>query len=416
MYDFSNQDPEIWAAIQKENTRQDNVIELIASENIASQAVRAAQGSVLTNKYAVGYPGDRVYTGNEAIDLIDEIAKQRAEQLFHAEYANVHPHSGTQANQAVYSAFLKPGDKILSMSEHAGGHFTHGQKHNFSGQLYESHFYGVDPQTELLDYDEIEKIAKQVHPKLIIAGASAYSHIIDWTKFRQIADEVDAYLMVDMAHIAGLVAAGLHPNPVEVADVVTSTTHKTLRGPRGGMILAKAKYADRLNHAVFPISQSGALEHVIAAKAIAYQEAAQPEFKAYAEQVIKNAQAMADVFNASDIVRVVSGDTENHEMTLDLNPAHLTGEQAANLLYTVGIATNKELLPLETGNTMEGIRIGTPTITSRNFNEKDATQVAKSIVDVLSNPDDQANLARVKQQVAKLVNEHPVDSQQPVNS
>ncbi|MEJ6400846.1 serine hydroxymethyltransferase [Nicoliella lavandulae] len=408
MYDFSAQDPTIWNAIQKESNRQDSVIELIASENIASKAVRAAQGSVLTNKYAVGYPGKRVYTGNEALDVIDNAAKQRAEKLFHAEYANVYPHSGTQANQAVYAAFLKPGDKILAMSEHAGGHFTHGQKHNFSGQLYESHFYGVDPETELLDFDEIEKIAKEVKPKLIIAGASAYSHIIDWTKFRKIADEVNAYLMVDMAHIAGLVAAGLHPNPVEVADVVTSTTHKTLRGPRGGMILAKAKYADALDNAVFPISQSGTLEHVIAAKAIAYDEALQPSFKEYAQNVINNAQAMAKVFNADDKIRLVSGGTENHEMTLDLNATGLTGEQAADLLYSVGIATNKELLPLESGNTMEGIRIGTPTITSRNFNEDDATQVAKLIVTVLNHPNDEDQLNDVKQAVVQLVNDHPI--------
>ncbi|UQS86115.1 serine hydroxymethyltransferase (plasmid) [Nicoliella spurrieriana] len=409
MFDFSKQDPTIWNAIQKENNRQENVIELIASENIASQAVRAAQGSILTNKYAVGYPNKRVYTGNEALDIIDQVAKQRAEQLFHAEYANVLPHSGTQANQAVYSAFLNPGDRILSMSEHAGGHFTHGQKHNFSGQLYKSYFYGVDPQTELLDYDHIEEIAKEVHPKLIIAGASAYSHIIDWTQFRRIADEVGAFLMVDMAHIAGLVAAGLHPNPVAVADVVTSTTHKTLRGPRGGMILAKAKYADRLDNAVFPVSQSGSLEHVVAAKAIAYQEALQPAFKQYAQQVIKNAQAMAKVFNESNVVRVVSGGTENHEMTLDLNPVHMTGEQAANLLYSVGIATNKELLPLETGNTMEGIRIGTPTITSRHFDEAAAAKVAQLIVTVLSNPTDEVALKRASQQVQQLVNEHPID-------
>ncbi|MBW1606176.1 serine hydroxymethyltransferase [Lactobacillus sp. Sy-1] len=409
MFDFSAQDPEIWNAIQKENNRQDNVIELIASENIASKAVRAAQGSILTNKYAVGYPGKRVYTGNEAIDIVDKVAKQRAQKLFHAEYANVNPHSGTQANQAVYAALLKPGDKILAMSEHAGGHFTHGQKHNFSGQLYESHFYGVDPKTELLNYAEIERIAKEVHPKLIIAGASAYSHIIDWQQFRRIADEVDAYLMVDMAHIAGLVAAGVHPNPVEVADVVTSTTHKTLRGPRGGLILAKAKYADELDNAVFPISQSGSLEHVIAAKAIAFQEALQPEFREYAKQIIKNAQAMAAVFNDSKLIRLVSNGTENHEMTLDLNASHMTGEQAADLLYSVGIATNKELLPLENGNTMEGIRIGTPTITSRHFNEAESAQVAKIIVSVLENPNDEQTLQQAKQQVQELVQSHPVD-------
>ncbi|MCK8620220.1 serine hydroxymethyltransferase [Apilactobacillus kunkeei] len=409
MYDFSKEDPEIFKAIEHENNRQDNVIELIASENIASKAVRAAQGSVLTNKYAVGYPGKRVYTGNEAIDEIDRIAKQRAEELFHAEYANVHPHSGSQANQAVYAAFLKPGDKILAMSEHAGGHFTHGQKHNFSGQLYESHFYGVDPKTELLDFENIRQIALEVKPKLIIAGASAYSHIIDWNEFRKIADEVGAILMVDMAHIAGLVAAGVHPNPVEVADVVTTTTHKTLRGPRGGMILAKAKFADKLDYAVFPISQSGALEHVIAAKAVALGEALKPDFHEYAVNVIKNAKAMAKVFNQDEKIRVVSGDTENHEMTLDLNAVGLTGNQAAELLYSVGIATNKELLPLENGDTMEGIRIGTPTITSRNFSEDDAIKVATIIVDVLNHPGHQNILDDAKQQVHDLVIKHPIN-------
>ncbi|CAI2616869.1 serine hydroxymethyltransferase [Apilactobacillus apinorum] len=409
MYDFSKEDPEIFNAIQQEHERQDNVIELIASENIASQAVCAAQGSVLTNKYAVGYPDKRVYTGNEAIDEIDKIAKRRAEKLFNAEYANVHPHSGSQANQAVYAAFLEPGDKILAMSEHAGGHFTHGQKHNFSGQLYESHFYGVDPETELLDFAKIREIALEVQPKLIIAGASAYSHVIDWTEFRKIADEVGAILMVDMAHIAGLVAAGVHPNPVEVADVVTSTTHKTLRGPRGGLILAKAKYAEKLDYAVFPISQSGALEHVIAAKAVALGEALQPSFHQYAIDVIKNAQAMAAIFNQDDKIRVVSGDTENHEMTLDLNQTGLTGHQAAELLYSVGIATNKELLPLEDGDIMEGIRIGTPTITSRNFDENDAEEVAEIIVKVLNNPSDDPLLNDAREQVKALVASHPIN-------
>lgn len=408
MYDFSKEDPAIWDAIADEQHRQDNVIELIASENIASKAVRAAQGSVLTNKYAVGYPEKRVYTGNEAIDKIDKIAKQRAEELFHAPYANVHPHSGSQANQAVYAAFLEPGDKILAMSEHAGGHFTHGQKNNFSGQLYESHFYGVDPETELLDYDKIREIAHEVKPKLLIAGASAYSHIIDWHKFREIADEVGAIFMVDMAHIAGLVAADLHPNPMEVADVVTSTTHKTLRGPRGGLILAKEKYAELLDTAVFPISQSGALEHVIAAKAIALGEALTPEFHQYAVQIVKNAQAMANVFKRDEKIRLVSGGTENHEMTLDLNATGLTGHQAAELLYSVGIATNKELLPLEKGDIMEGIRVGTPTITSRQFDESDAETTAEIISDVLNHPNDDQLLHDAAAQVKALIESHPI--------
>lgn len=409
MYDFSKQDPEIWNAMQQETERQENVIELIASENIASPAVRAVQSSALTNKYAVGYPGKRVYTGNEAIDKIDNVTRERAKKLFKAEYANVFPHSGTQANQAVYNVFLQPGDKILAMSEHAGGHFTHGQPHNFSGQLYEAHFYGVDPKTELLDYAAIRKQALEVKPKLIIAGASAYSHIIDWHKFREIADEVGAILMVDMAHIAGLVAGGVHPNPVPEADVVTSTTHKTLRGPRGGMILAKAKYADALDEGVFPASQSGSLEQIVAAKGIAYGEALQPEFKVYTQNVVKNAQAMAEVFLAADKIRLVSGGVENHEMTLDLNQTGLTGEQAAELLYSVGIATNKELLPLEDGTTMEGIRVGTPTITTRGFAEADARQVAELIVAVLENPTDQAMQTHAREVVKQLTTTHPAE-------
>ncbi|MCF6515374.1 aminotransferase class I/II-fold pyridoxal phosphate-dependent enzyme [Lactobacillus sp. S2-2] len=408
MYNFEKEDAEIWNAIQAEEYRQDNVIELIASENIASKAIRSAQGSVLTNKYAVGYPGNRVYTGNEAIDQVDEIAINRAKELFHAEYANVYPHSGTQANQAVYAAFLKPGDKILAMSEHAGGHFTHGQSHSFSGKLYDAHFYGVNSKDELLNFDKIREQALEVKPRLIIAGASAYSHQIDWSQFRKIADEVGAYLMVDMAHIAGLVAAGLHQNPVEYADVVTSTTHKTLRGPRGGIILAKEKYADKLNKSVFPGSQSGTLEHVVAAKAIAFKEAIQPEFKTYMQQVIKNAQIMANVFVQDDVVRLVGHEVENHEMTLDLTKTGLTGEQAANLLYSVGIATNKELLPLESGDVMEGIRIGTPTITSRNFDEASVAQVAKLITEVMKHPNDNVILDKVSNEVQRLVNKFPV--------
>lgn len=408
MYDFSNQDLEIWQAIQAEQHRQNQVIELIASENIASPAVRAAQGSILTNKYAVGYPDQRVYTGNEAIDQIERLAVQRAKDLFHAEYANVLPHSGSQANQAVYATFLQPGDTILAMSEHAGGHFTHGQKHNFSGQLYDAHFYGVNPATETLDFAQIRQMALKVKPKLIIAGASAYSHIIDWAQFRKIADEVDAVLMVDMAHIAGLVAAGVHPSPVPYADVVTSTTHKTLRGPRGGLILARAQYAKQINRAVFPVTQSGSLEHVVAAKAIAFQEARQPAFRQYAQQVVKNAQAMARVFNADTTIRVVAGSTSNHEMTLDLTKSGLTGNQAAELLYSVGIATNKELLPLESGNVMEGIRVGTPTITSRHFDTDAAQQTAKIICDVLNHANNPDVLNKAKHQVQSLTTQYPI--------
>ncbi|UQS85121.1 serine hydroxymethyltransferase [Apilactobacillus apisilvae] len=398
-------DTKIWEAINEEKQRQENVIELIASENIVSQEIMDAQGSILTNKYAVGYPNKRVYTGNEAINKIDNLAMKRAKELFKAEYANVYPHSGTQANQAAYAALLKPGDKILSMSEKAGGHFTHGQPTNFSGQLYDCYFYGVDPKTEFLDFNKINEIAKKVKPKLIVAGASAYSHIIDWTKFKKIADSVGAYLMIDMAHIAGLVAAGLHPNPMEVADIVTSTTHKTLRGPRGGLILAKKKFANKLDNAVFPLSQSGTLEHVVAAKAIAFKEAMQPEFKEYIKKVILNAQAMAKVFNKSKTIRVVSKTTENHEMTLDITKTGLTGNEGAELLYSVGIATNKELLPNEKGSVMEGIRIGTPTITSRNFNEYDSAEVAETIQQVLEEQDINT-INKARQKVQKLTKKY----------
>ncbi|USS85720.1 serine hydroxymethyltransferase [Fructilactobacillus myrtifloralis] len=406
--EWHTQDPAVWQAVQAEASRQANVIELIASENIASQAVRAVQSSVLTNKYAVGYPGARIYPGNEAIDRIDEIARTRAQDLFGAEYANVFPHSGTQANQAVYAAFLQPGDRILAMSEHAGGHFTHGQAHNFSGQLYDAQFYGVDPTTERLDYAQIERQARAWHPRIIIAGASAYSQLIDWERFRAIADEVGAYLMVDMAHIAGLVAGQVLPSPVPVADVVTSTTHKTLRGPRGGMILAKRQYGAQIDQAVFPRSQSGTLEQIVAAKAIAYREAQQPEFRQYAEQVVQNAQLMARILHETPNVRVVTGGTVNHELTLDVRATGLTGAAAADRLYSVGIATNQELLPLETGRTMGGIRLGTPTITSRNFTPAAVSEVATLIGQVLNHPSDLEQLDQIRQAVQRLTAQFPV--------
>ncbi|MEN2319900.1 serine hydroxymethyltransferase, partial [Lentilactobacillus parabuchneri] len=344
-YDYKQQDPELWDAIANEENRQEHNIELIASENIVSNAVRAAQGSVLTNKYAEGYPGRRYYGGCEYIDVVEQLAIDRAKELFGAEYANVQPHSGSQANQEVYAAFLKPGDRILGMGLDAGGHLSHGAKVSFSGKLYDSFSYGLDPKTQLIDYDEVAKIAQIVQPKLIIAGASAYSRIIDWQKFREIADSVGAYLMVDMAHIAGLVATGLHPSPVPVADVVTITTHKTLRGPRGGLILAKEKYAKKLNSAVFPGSQGGPLEHVIAGKAAAFYEDLQPEFKTYGEQVIKNAQAMAEVFENSKTVSVLTGGTDNHLMTINLTQTSLNGKELQNVLDSVHITTNKESIP-----------------------------------------------------------------------
>ena len=408
---YQELDPELWQAVENEQQRQENNIELIASENIVSPAVRAAQGSVLTNKYSEGYPGKRYYGGNEHVDIIEKLAIDRAKQLFGAEYANVQPHSGSQANQEVYAAFLNPGDKILGMDLNAGGHLSHGAKVNFSGKLYRSFSYGLDPETELLDYAEILKVARDVQPNLIIAGASAYSRMIDWAKFREIADDVGAYLMVDMAHIAGLVAAKLHPNPVLYADVVTTTTHKTLRGPRGGLILAKEKYAKKINSAVFPGSQGGPLDHVIAAKATMLHEDLQPEFKEYAAQIIRNAQAMADEFSHYDHIRVVSGGTDNHLLTLDLSQTELNGKQAQEALDSVSITTNKEAIPAEKLSPFKtsGIRLGTPAITTRGFKEDDCRQVARLIVRTIDNHDDELELNKIKEEVHKLTAAHPID-------
>jgi len=405
---FKERDPEVWSAIQQEGARQNRTIELIASENFASKGVRAAQGSVLTNKYAEGYPYKRYYGGTEYVDVVEQLAIDRLKELFGAEYANVQPHSGSQANAAAYMAFLKPGDKILGMNLDAGGHLTHGAKVSFSGKMYDSYTYGLNSETERLDYEAIAKQAREVKPQLIVAGASAYSRIIDFTKFREIADEVGAYLMVDMAHIAGLVAAGLHPNPVGIADVVTSTTHKTLRGPRGGVILSQEQYAKKLNSAIFPGSQGGPLEHVIAGKAIAFGEALQPEFKVYAAQVIKNAQAMADVFNHTEDIRVVAGGTDNHLFNLDLTKTGLNGKQTQELLDTVSITTNKEALPNETLSPFvtSGIRIGTPAMTTRGFNEPDARQVAELIVTAIHNYDDPKVLKEVKKDTEILAMTH----------
>lgn len=405
---YKELDPIVWSAIQQEGARQNRTIELIASENFTSRAVRAAQGSVLTNKYAEGYPYKRYYGGTEYVDVIEQVAIDRLKALFGAEYANVQPHSGSQANAAAYMAFLKPGDKILGMSLDAGGHLTHGAKVSFSGKVYESHTYGLDSETETLDYEAIAEQAREVKPQMIVAGASAYSRIIDFDKFREIADEVGAYLMVDMAHIAGLVAAGLHPNPVGIADVVTSTTHKTLRGPRGGVILSQEKYAKQLNSAIFPGSQGGPLEHVIAGKAIAFGEALQPEFKDYAKQVIKNAQAMAKVFNNTDDIRVVAGGTDNHLFNLDLTKTALNGKQTQELLDTVSITTNKEALPNEQLSPFvtSGIRIGTAAITTRGFNEVDASRVAELIVTAIHNYDDEKVLKQVKRDAGALAMIH----------
>ncbi|CAK1241386.1 Glycine/serine hydroxymethyltransferase (GlyA) [Fructobacillus fructosus] len=405
---FMEQDPLIFSGIEQEAARQNRTIELIASENFASPAVRAAQGSVLTNKYAEGYPYKRYYGGTEYVDVIEQAAIDRLKALFGAEYANVQPHSGSQANAAAYMAFLNPGDTILGMDLDAGGHLTHGAKVSFSGKIYHSETYGLDPETELLDYEAILDKAKAVQPKMIVAGASAYSRAIDFKKFREIADEVGAYLMVDMAHIAGLVAAGLHQNPVGIADVVTSTTHKTLRGPRGGVILSQEKYAKKLNSAIFPGSQGGPLEHVIAAKAVAFGEAMQPAFKTYAEQVIKNAQAMVEVFHEAPTIRVVAGGTDNHLFNLDLTATGLTGKEAQELLDSVAITTNKETLPNEQRSPFvtSGIRIGTAAITTRGFDEAAARKVARLIVGALENPEDPKVLKEIKQDAEKLAMMH----------
>lgn len=375
---YGKKSPQLWAAIENEEQRQQDTIELIASENIVSDAVREAQGSVLTNKYAEGYPNKRYYGGCEFIDQVEQLAINYAKKLFNAAYVNVQPHSGSQANMAVYQALLKPGDVILGMGMDAGGHLTHGATVNFSGKLYKTYGYGLNPDTEELDYDEIMALAKKVKPQLIVAGASAYSRIIDWQAFRKIADEVGAYLMVDMAHIAGLVATGAHPSPLPIADVVTTTTHKTLRGPRGGMILSKSTELGRkINSAVFPGIQGGPLEHVIAGKAQAFYEDLQPEYAEYIQQVVKNAQAMEKVFNTSKQIRVVSGKTENHLLVLDLTKTGLTGKDAQNLLDRVHITTNKEAIPNDSRSPFitSGLRIGTPAITSRGFKEEDAQKL-----------------------------------------
>lgn len=410
--DYAGKSPELWAAIKKEEHRQQETIELIASENIVSKEVREAQGSVLTNKYAEGYPGKRYYGGCQYIDQVEQLAIDYAKKLFGAEYANVQPHSGSQANMAVYQALLKPGDKILGMGMDAGGHLTHGAKVNFSGKVYESYSYGLNPATEELDFDQIEQLALEINPRLIVAGASAYSKIIDWQKFRKIADEVGAYLMVDMAHIAGLVATGAHPNPVPVADVVTTTTHKTLRGPRGGMILSKSpEIGKKINSALFPGTQGGPLEHVIAGKAQAFYEDLQPQFTDYINQVVKNAAAMADEFNKSAIIRVVSGGTENHLLVIDITKTGITGKDAQDLLDEVHITTNKESIPNDQRSPFvtSGLRIGTPAVTSRGFKEADVRQVADLIIQLLEHADDKAVKEEVAQQVHELTSKYPIE-------
>lgn len=404
-------DNEIFDAIEQEKQRQEQNIELIASENFVSQAVLTAQGSILTNKYAEGYPGKRYYGGCEYIDVIENLAIERAKSLFNAEYANVQPHSGSSANMAVYNALLEPGDVVLGMDLNHGGHLTHGSPVNFSGKTYHFVPYGVEKESEQINYVKVRELAVQHQPKMIIAGASAYPRAIDFKVFREIADEVGAYFMVDMAHIAGLVATGEHQNPVLYADVVTTTTHKTLRGPRGGMILAKEKYAKKLNSAIFPGIQGGPLEHVIAGKAVALKEAMQPNFKKYTQQIIENAQAMADVFNRSK-ARLISGGTDNHLLLLDVREFGLNGKQAEALLDEVGITVNKNTIPFEELGPVKtsGIRIGTPAITTRHFNVADSKKVATLIVETFESKDNAEKLAEIKLEVRSVTAKRPLYS------
>lgn len=408
---YQEQDPQLWAAIAAEKKRQQGNIELIASENIVSEGVLAAQGSVLTNKYAEGYPGKRYYGGCEYIDVVEDLALDRAKELFGAKYANVQPHSGSQANAAAYRSLIAPGDTVLGMDLASGGHLTHGSPVNFSGQTYNFVSYGVDKKTERLDYDAILALAKEIKPKLIVAGASAYPREIDFERFGQIAKEVGAYLMVDMAHVAGLVAAGKHQNPVPYADIVTTTTHKTLRGPRGGLILTNdEQLAKKINSAVFPGLQGGPLEHVIAGKAVAFGEALRPEFNDYATQVIKNAQAMAEVFAQNDKARLISGGTDNHLLLVDVLGFGLNGKEAEQLLDSVSLTVNKNSIPFETLSPFKtsGIRLGTPAITSRGFDETDAKKVAELILAVLESKGEAKILADVKTKVAQLTAAHPI--------
>ena len=387
---------DIFNLIDQEKERQVNGIELIASENFVSDAVLKAQGSVLTNKYAEGYPGKRYYGGCQIVDQVEQHAIDLVKKLFGAEYANVQPHSGSSANLAVYRAFLQPGDRVLGMDLSEGGHLTHGSPVNFSGQSYEMYAYGVD-EAGYIDYDDVEKIALECQPKMIIAGASAYSRTIDFQRIGEIAEKVGAIYMVDMAHIAGLVAAGLHPSPIPYADVVTSTTHKTLRGPRGGLILAKEKHAKKLNKAIFPGIQGGPLEHVIAAKAIAFIEASQDSFKDYCQQIIKNAQAMAQVFMDQGL-RVITGGTDNHLMLIDVTPLNISGRWAQERLEQVDITVNKNSIPKDTLSFVEtsGIRVGTPAITSRGIKEEQAEEIALLIVQALKAEESQLELIRAK--------------------
>ena len=407
---IKDQDKEIYEVIKNEFNRQNNNIELIASENFVSEAVMEAQGSVLTNKYAEGYPNRRYYGGCEYVDVSETLAIERAKQLFGAEHVNVQPHSGSQANMAVYLVALEHGDTVLGMNLSHGGHLTHGAPVNFSGQFYNFVEYGVDKESEQIDYDEVLKVAKAHQPKLIVAGASAYSKTIDFKRFREIADEVGAKLMVDMAHIAGLVAAGLHPSPVEYADFVTTTTHKTLRGPRGGMILCKEEYKKQIDKTIFPGIQGGPLEHVIAAKAVALGEALQDDFKTYQQQVIKNAKVLADTLNKEGF-RVVSGGTDNHLVCVDVKGSvNITGKVAEEALDSIGITCNKNTIPFDQEKPFvtSGLRLGTPAATTRGFYEAAFEEVAKIISLVLKDPENETTLKEGQERVKALTTKHPL--------
>ncbi|OUV03698.1 MAG: serine hydroxymethyltransferase [Betaproteobacteria bacterium TMED82] len=402
-------DPELWEAMQAENLRQEQHIELIASENYTSPVVMQAQGSVMTNKYAEGYPSKRYYGGCENVDVAEELAIARLRELYKAEYANVQPHSGSQANQAVFFAYLKPGDTILGMSLADGGHLTHGASVNLSGKVFNAVQYGLREIDETIDYDKVEQLAIEHKPKMIIAGASAYSLVIDWKRFREIADKVGAFFLVDMAHYSGLIAAGVYPSPVGIADFVTSTTHKTLRGPRGGIILSQEEHAKKLNSLIFPGIQGGPLMHVIAAKAAAFKEALTPAFKVYQEQVLKNASQMADTFVDRGL-RIVSGKTDCHLILVDLRAKNITGKAAEELLGKAHITVNKNAIPNDPEKPFvtSGIRIGSPAMTTRGFKEKESAILANLIADLLDSPEDAEVLRSVKESVAELTSEFPV--------
>jgi len=405
-------DPEVAEAIRLETERQEFNLELIASENFVSEAVMEAQGSIMTNKYAEGYPGKRYYGGCTHVDVVENLAIERAKELFGADHVNVQPHSGSQANMAVYFSVLKPGDTVLGMDLSHGGHLTHGSPANFSGKLYNVVFYGVSRDTETIDYSEVERLALEHKPKMIVVGASAYPRIIDFAAFRKIADKVGAMIMVDMAHIAGLVAAGLHPSPVPHAEFVTTTTHKTLRGPRGGMILCRGDYAKSLNSNIFPGIQGGPLMHVIAAKAVAFKEALKPEFKIYQEQIIKNAKTLATALIKHGF-RLTSGGTDNHMMLVDLTATGLTGKVAEEALDKAGITVNKNTIPFETRSPFvtSGIRIGTPAATTHGLKEPEMVEVAGFIADAINNSDNEAELSRIRDRVHILMKRFPLYAQ-----